>query len=548
MNEPETAPLLNGQHTTNNGTISSNGTCCSETFPNHHGNSSKAKAEEDAARQSVWWTMPALAIGIFLSAADQTLVVASYGKIGTEFSALNKTSWIATAYFLTMTSFQPLYGRISDLFGCKAALMFSFGLFGAGCLWCGLARSMEELIAARAFAGIGGGGMTTVVAILLSNVVPLKDRGKWQGYNNIVYATGAGLGAPLGGALADTLGWRWSFLLQVPITLIAFFNVLLTLKEQRSLDINWKSNIRNIDFMGALLLVGAISTLYIGMDRGSNNSWASPLAYGNLIASAILFPLFLLNEAKTKCYAFAPLDLIFTRPILSCLLCNFFGFFTYLSLTYSLPLYWQAVESLSATESGLRLLPGIISNVCGSLFAGWFMSRTGKYKSLTILCYSIFLAGTGIAILFTGVVSSSILGIWIGMAIYAFGNGIGGTSTLVALISNAAPEDQAVGISCLYLFRSLGSGIGISISATVIQARLRNYLYDRLNGMKDLEETIRKVRESLDYINQLPDPEVRRIVRECYEWAAQDSFFVVALFLIGAIFGAVWIRERRLGG
>jgi MFS family permease len=98
---------------------------------------------------------------------------------------------------------------MSDLFGRKTALCSSFGLFALGCLWCGLARSMEELIAARAFAGIGGGGMTPVVAILLSDIVPLRDRGTWQGYNNIVYASGAGLGAPLGGALADTLGWRW---------------------------------------------------------------------------------------------------------------------------------------------------------------------------------------------------------------------------------------------------------------------------------------------------------------------------------------------------
>lgn len=115
----------------------------------------------------------------------------------------------ACRYFLTMTAFQPLYGRISDVFGRKAALCFSFGLFALGCLWCGLAKSMTELIAARAFTGIGGGGMTTVVAILLSDVVSLRDRGTWQGYNNIVYATGAGLGAPLGGALVDTLGWRW---------------------------------------------------------------------------------------------------------------------------------------------------------------------------------------------------------------------------------------------------------------------------------------------------------------------------------------------------
>ncbi|KAK2766916.1 hypothetical protein FQN54_006231 [Arachnomyces sp. PD_36] len=525
----------------------------------------------DAIRRSVWWTLPALAVGIFLSAADQTLVVASYGKIGSEFSALNKTSWVATGYFLTMTAFQPLYGRVSDVFGRKAALCFSFGLFALGCLWCGLARSMTELIAARAFTGIGGGGMTTVVAILLSDVVSLRDRGTWQGYNNIVYASGAGLGAPLGGALADTLGWRWSFLLQVPITLLAFFNVLFVLKERSPVDRNWKARIWQVDFLGAFLLVVAISTLYLGLDRGSNVSWAIPLAYGNILVSIVFFALFLLNEAKTKCQAFAPLHLIFARPILSCLLCNFFAFGSYVALTYNLPLYWQVVEAVSATVAGVRLLPGIVANVFGSLFAGWIMRRTGRYRALTIWCYVAFLIGVVPVILFSGLVTASIWGIWGGMVVYSFGNGIGGTSTLVALstyipavtpfdiyankaalrpnlVANAVPEDQSVGIACLYLFRSLGSGVGVSLSATVIQASLRRYLNSELNGMEDAENIIRKVRESLDYIDQLPGAAMREAVRRSYGSAVRDSFWVLAVFVAGAVVGAVMIRERRLLG
>jgi MFS family permease len=131
--------------------------------------------------------------------------MASYGQIGSDLKALNLTSWIATSYFLTLTSFQPLYGKLSDIFGRKQCLLFAYAIFGIGNLFCGLARNINELIAARVFQGIGGGGMTTVVSILMSDIVPLRDRGVWQGIINIIYATGSGTGAPLGMALQSFL-------------------------------------------------------------------------------------------------------------------------------------------------------------------------------------------------------------------------------------------------------------------------------------------------------------------------------------------------------
>lgn len=159
-------------------------------------------------RKKLYILFPAVAIGVLLIAADQTIVVSSYGRIGTDLNALNNTSWIATAYFLTLTSFQPLYGKLSDVFGRKPCLLFAYSVFGLSCLLCGLARNLVEIVAARAFAGIGGGGMTTVVSILFSDIIPLRERGTWQGYINIVYATGFALGGPLGGVLSDSIGWR----------------------------------------------------------------------------------------------------------------------------------------------------------------------------------------------------------------------------------------------------------------------------------------------------------------------------------------------------
>ncbi|KAF5549040.1 multidrug resistance [Fusarium phyllophilum] len=146
----------------------------------------------------------------YLAAADQLLTVATYAKIGNELNALNNTSWIATAS-------QPLYGKLSDIFGRKPCLLFAYIVFSLGSLGCGLAQDMAQLCAARAVAGVGGGGMNSVVAILLSDLVPLKDRGVWQGKISILFFAGTATGAPLGGILADSVGWRWSFLGQVPL-------------------------------------------------------------------------------------------------------------------------------------------------------------------------------------------------------------------------------------------------------------------------------------------------------------------------------------------
>lgn len=165
---------------------------------------------------------------IFLMSIDQLLIVATYAKIGNELDALNSTSWVATSlnppprlslaaniqltmlrYFLTVTSFQPLYGKLSDIFGRKECLLFAYAVFAVGCLGCGLAQDIVQLCVARAISGIGGGGMNSVVTILLTDLVPLSERGVWQGYLNILGTAGTSIGAPLGGLLADSVGWRW---------------------------------------------------------------------------------------------------------------------------------------------------------------------------------------------------------------------------------------------------------------------------------------------------------------------------------------------------
>ena len=226
--------------------------------------------------------------------------------------------------------------------------------------------------------------MSTVVSIMFSDIVPLRERGIWQGFINIVYATGAGVGATLGGALADSIGWRVAFLVQFPLCMIAFIAVAFILKLPKREDIDWKTKLRRVDFPGAFALVAAVTFLLIGLDNGSNVSWSSPLTITFLTVSIPLAGLFMLIEQKYASEPFAPGRIIFERSLAAAYLCNFFAFAGWFGALFNIPLFAQAVNGLSATKAGLRLLPNIITGVTGSVISGYIMKRTGKVVLLLL--------------------------------------------------------------------------------------------------------------------------------------------------------------------
>ena len=387
--------------------------------------------------------------------------------------------------------------------------------------------------------------MTTVVSILISDIVPLKDRGMWQGYINIIYASGAACGAPLGGLLADSIGWRWAFMGQAPLCLLAFVSVSFVLKLPQKEEKNLKTNLGRVDFLGAIVLVLAVFGMLLGFDRGSNVSWTIPLSYAPLIASAILFGAFVVVEMRYATEPFAPGHIIFDRSLFAGYLCNFFSFGGWIAGLYYVPLFFQAVDGHGAAASGVRLLPAIASGVSGSLFGGYVMKRTGKYYWLTVTAYTMLVIGMVVIFLFAGTIVNSTWGISAGMVLCGFGNGIGVTTSLIALISNAAPEDQAVTTACSYLFRSLGSVIGISLSSTVVQQSLRNQLIRYLGSGDEADEIVQRVRRSLDHIRTL-EPEIRELVRRCYGHAVRDGFALMIGITFFAMVSSFFIREKRL--
>lgn len=258
-----------------------------------------------------------------------------------------------------------------------------------------------------------------------------------------------------------------------------------------------------------------------------------------------LFALFVYVEMRVASEPFAPGHIIFSRSLFACYLCNFFSFGGWLATLFYLPLYFQAVDGFTSTQAGVRLLPGIIAGVSGSLFGGIVMKRTGKYYGLTIAAYTSLVAGMAIILLFTGLLANNTWGISLGLILSGFGNGIGVTTSLIALIANASPADQAVATACSYLFRSLGSVVGVSLAATVVQQSLRTQLHEKLSSGSDADEITERVRQSLDFLKTL-EPQVREVVRGCYGVAVRNGIGLLVGIVSFAMISAWFIREKRL--
>ena len=274
--------------------------------------------------------------------------------------------------------------------------------------------------------------MTTCTSILLSDVISLRDRGTWQGYVNIVYAFGSAAGAPLGGLLADSIGWRWAFVAQGPMCILAIVAVASILHMPKQDQSHWKEKFAKIDFLGALILITAVFGLLVGLDRGSNVSWSNRYTIAALCTTP-LFLVFVLVEKYVASHPFAPFRIILNKSLFACYLCNFFSFGGWLASLFYIPLWWQVADGLRASQAGLLLVPCIISGVSGSLAGGFYMKRTGNYYWITGLAYCSLVVGLLVIFLFSGVLMESTPGMIVGTCICAFSNGIGVTTTLIGL-------------------------------------------------------------------------------------------------------------------
>ncbi|KAL8765727.1 MAG: hypothetical protein Q9209_007292 [Squamulea sp. 1 TL-2023] len=509
--------------------------------PQDHSQDDETPLADEPTTGKLLLVMGSIWLGCFVAALDSTIIATLSAPISASFHSLSLLSWLASAYLIANAALQPLSGRLTDILGRRAGLVFSNVFFAAGNLICGLAQDEWTIIFGRVVAGMGGGGLTAISTFVASDLIPLRKRGLWQGISNVCYGLGAGLGGVFGGWINDVWGWRVAFLIQVPLTFISgilvFFAVHIPVKH--SDQSAWK----RIDYLGAVTLISTLVLLLLGINSGGNVvPWTSPLVLVSLPLSAISLLAFIYVEANRASEPVIPVRLLMDRTVLSACLTNWFTTMCQFSILFYAPIYFQ-VKGLSTTAAGARLIPASIGVGIGSIASGLIMRKTGRYYYLSICTQIIFLVSLAwyavfqlktpswqpfVAFLLSGIGYSGML-----------------TVTLLALIAAVSHANQAVITSASYAFRSTGSTIGIAIASAVFQNILNLKLQSRFSDLPDEHKYVEKLRDSLDEIGKLPRG-LKEKAMDCYMDALRGVFLTtLGLGALGAVVSLA-MREHTL--
>ena len=515
------------------------------------GTTSAAPAPANASaytHRQVLTVLSGLLLGMFLAALDQTIVSTAMRTIADDLNGQTAQAWVTTAYLIASTISTPLYGKLSDQYGRKPFYLFAIGVFVLGSVLCGTAGSIYELAAYRAVQGLGAGGLMSLAFAIVGDIVPPRQRGKYQAYFMSVFATSSVLGPVLGGALAGQstilglTGWRWIFYINVPIGIAALLVV------SRNLTLPSRRNEHRIDGIGAGLLTAAVVPLLLVAEQGREWGWSSALTLGLLALSVVSLVAFVPWESRMGDEAILPLRMfrssVFSVTNVVSLLVGA-GMFGGLVVV---PLYLQIVRGSSPTEAGLQLLPLMVGIIFASGLSGKMMSRTGRYKVFPIV---------GTALLVTGMLLFSRLEvdtpIWHAMTyMLVMGAGLGlSMQTLVISVQNAMPpRDMGVATSSVTFFRSLGGTFGAAVALAVLFGSLAGNIRDRLVAAGVPDDVVARFgsASSLDdtsIIATLPDV-VRRAVLEGFVDSMTTVFLVVAALLVPAFVLTLFIKEIPL--
>ncbi|GAB2677373.1 MFS transporter [Nocardia goodfellowii] len=421
-----------------------------------------------------------LLLGIFLAALDQNIVSVAIVPIANDLHGFDEQAWATTAYLITATVSTPLYGKLADIYGRKPCYLIAIGLFVLGSIACTFATSMYELAAFRAFQGLGAGGLMSLAFTILSDIVPARERVRYQGYFMAVFGSSTVLGPVLGGffsgydQLARLDGWRWVFLVNVPIGVLAFVVVA------KFLNVPHQRRKQRIDWFGALMLTVGVVPLLIIAEQGREWGWESERAlicYG-VAASGVL--LFVIVELLMKDAALIPMRLFDNSTFSVSVLGGFIVGVAMFGAIVLVPLYFQVVRGYSPTKSGLLMLPLVVGIMIGGQISGMVTQRTGRYKVLPVA--GCFLIAIGAVLhaqvefdspLWQPLVCGGVIGAGLGFCM----------QTLIIAAQNAGPrQDMGVSTATATFFRQMGGTLGVAIFLTILFNLLPHKIIDAFGG------------------------------------------------------------------
>lgn len=459
-----------------------------------------------------------LMAGMFLSALDQTIVGTAIRTIGDDLNGLSQQAWVTTAYLILSTIATPIYGKLSDIFGRRPLFIFAIVVFIIGSVAASFSSSMIELAAFRAIQGLGAGGLMSMPLAIMGDILAPRERAKYQGYFLAVFGISSVIGPLVGGLFAGAseilfiAGWRWVFLINVPIGIIALAIVMRFLHIPRQP----RHSVR-IDWFGAATVIIALVPLLLVAEQGRDWGWSSPISIACYVVGGLGIIAFIIVESIMKDDALIPLKLFRSSTFSMATVIGVFVGFGMFGAMLTLPLYLQLVLGSSPTESGFQLLPMILGLMISSIASGQIISRTGRYRIFPTIGTFFMAAG-----FFTLTLMKYDTSYWqIAGSMLLIGLGLGQLMQTLTIASqnSVGLRDMGVATSASTFFRQIGGTLGtavlLSLLFTVMPANLQTNFTDKatLTAALDaaLDPTVAQAPENQGIMTKVYDPIVSKV-------------------------------------
>lgn len=422
----------------------------------------------------------ALIISLIISSLDISIVATALPTISNQFHSKDDYTWVITAYMLSKTSFQPMFGKFADIFGRRPVMIVVMIIFIGTSAICGAATNIDMLIIFRGIQGIGGGGIMAMTNIIISDIVPLRKRGMYMGISGAVFAFSSVIGPFVGGIFTDKLDWRWAFYINIPIGIVAVIVIAMYVNIPTPSG-SMAEKFKKIDFLGTFLLVSSIVSLLLGLSWGGTKySWSSTVIILLFVGFAVIMAIYLFVEWKVAKEPITPFQIFRNKNVtFSCLISFFLGI-TFIGFTNTAPLLYQDGRGISATYSGLRLVPHSVTVSIGNIGSGYLIGKYG-YVERYMRTGGFTLIISSYMISFFGVNSPYIFEFFV-IALSGLSVGLNMQNCVLVTQQSSAKKYLAIGTTLISFFRLIGGVMGITLIGVMISNKYPKFYAEEYPG------------------------------------------------------------------